>query len=577
MKKRYLLLVLVLLFVGVIFTYALFRSTTRAYATFDVANWNVIVKVNGVRAINNEVNVSLMDKEWSNDLSTVAEGKIAPGSYTTFDIEIDATGTEVPVEYQVLFDNLDELSGFKVELDSQEGVIEYSKEGSMKKIIPVRVTWESSLDDSDYKDYQDIELNGRNMSLNMRIITSQLLEPLCTVTLDLNDGSTTSIIKTEKNKSIKNLPHPDRIGYIFKGWYTQKVDGDLIKNTTRITEDITLYAHWEINEVTVTFNTNGGNSIQPVTLKQGGKLISLPEPIKDNYIFNGWYTKEIGGELVSIDDIIMNDITYYARYNELQLGKIVYFDPVTSNECNEYTYDIDKIRSGESTCYRWRIIDPDTNNDKINIQLDHNILNNVKWNSNTSLSSDGPVLAIKALEGKTRNWYRVEPITYTYDTSASLNSYGTFDCFNGQCSFDKDNKSVTVTSDSRARLITGEEIMTIINTKADGAADSRTWTLDNPNAIFFSSLSIKTGYTNEAFGDTRLSWLIENTTKSNTTGSTSNLYGEDNDGYWTLSPSSKNSSYASMVTKYGDFESYVLYNNNYGIRPVIHVSKDLLK
>jgi len=121
-RKKYLILLVLLVLIGALFTYAMYRSETRASASFEVAKWNVNVKVNGVSANNNIINVSLMDREWKNDISYVAEGKIAPGSYTTFDIEIDATGTEVPVEYQVLFDNLDELPGFSIEINDQEGI-----------------------------------------------------------------------------------------------------------------------------------------------------------------------------------------------------------------------------------------------------------------------------------------------------------------------------------------------------------------------------------------------------------------------------------------------------------------------
>ncbi len=566
-RKKYLILLVLLVLIGALFTYAMYRSETKASASFEVAKWNVNVKVNGVSANNDIINVSLMDREWKNDISYVAEGKIAPGSYTTFDIEIDATGTEVPVEYQVLFDNLDELPGFSIEINDQEGIIQYSKELPMLKIIPVTVRWNADLSDSKEKDKLDISLNNKELSLDIRILTSQKLTPLCNITYDLNDGSEVSVVKIEKNKSIINLPKPSKIGYIFKGWYTDKEEGDLVTTSTKVVEDVTYYAHWDIKTILVTFNSHGGSEVTSLSIMQGSRLADLSEPIKEDYIFIGWYTKEVGGEKITGEEEILDNITLHARYEKQDLGKVVYFDPVSNDICNEYTYSIDKIRSNESTCYKWRIISSD--NDTASIQLDHNLVNKTKWNSNTSKSSDGPVLALQELESLTTNWNRVLPINYTYDTSKSINSYGTLSCSFGTCYIE----DKYITNSLRARLITAEEIMDIINTKADSDALSRTWTLQNTNSIFFSSLSIRTGYTDLAFGDNKLSWLIENTSSSNITGSTSNLYGEDNDGYWTLSPSSKNNTYAGIITKYGDYETYILYDNNYGLRPVINVSK----
>ena len=438
----------------------------------------------------------------------------------------------------------------------------------MLKIIPVTVRWNADLFDSKEKDKTDISLNDKQLSLDIRILTSQKLTPLCNITYDYNYGSEVSIVKIEKNKSIRNLPNPTRIGYNFLGWYTNKEDGDLVTNSTKVVEDVTYYAHWDIKTLLVTFNSHGGSDVTSLSIMQGSRLGNLPEPIKEDYLFLGWYTKEVGGEKITGEEEILDNIILHARYEKQDLGKIVYFDPVSDNICNEYTYDISKIRSGESTCYKWRIISTD-NNDIVNIQLDHNLVNKTKWNSNTSKSSDGPVLALKELEDVTSSWTRVVPINYTYDTSLSTNSYGTLTCTFGTC-YIEDNY---VTASLRARLITAEEIMNIVNTKADSNALSRTWTLENQNAIYFSSLSIKTGYTDEAFGDTKLSWLIENTSYSGTTGSTSNLYDEDNNGYWTLSPSSKNNTYAGIVTKFGDYETYILYDNNHGLRPVISVSK----
>lgn len=74
-----------------------------------------------------------------------------------------------------------------------------------------------------------------------------------TVTLDVNGGNGADKVTAEWNTAAE-LPTPERIGFVFTGWYMQdgtKYDGQ------PVTEDITLQAHWEIRYYTVTFYVDG--------------------------------------------------------------------------------------------------------------------------------------------------------------------------------------------------------------------------------------------------------------------------------------------------------------------------------
>ncbi len=58
-----------------------------------------------------------------------------------------------------------------------------------------------------------------------------------------------------------NLPTPVLERKNFKGWYTEQNGGSLVTSETKITDNITLYAHWEnVRSFNVTFNANGGRS-----------------------------------------------------------------------------------------------------------------------------------------------------------------------------------------------------------------------------------------------------------------------------------------------------------------------------
>ncbi len=66
---------------------------------------------------------------------------------------------------------------------------------------------------------------------------------------------------------------------------------------------------------TITFDANGG-SVTPASAETGkdGKLTSLPTPIRNNHIFDGWYSAAEGGTRVDVNDVYTSDTTIYAHW-----------------------------------------------------------------------------------------------------------------------------------------------------------------------------------------------------------------------------------------------------------------------
>ncbi len=52
-------------------------------------------------------------------------------------------------------------------------------------------------------------------------------------------------------------------------------------------DNVTINAQWTINQYTITFNTNGGSEIAPIT-QDYGSIISIQNPTKAGYKFTGW-------------------------------------------------------------------------------------------------------------------------------------------------------------------------------------------------------------------------------------------------------------------------------------------------
>ncbi|KLU60176.1 N-acetylmuramoyl-L-alanine amidase LytC precursor [Peptococcaceae bacterium CEB3] len=94
------------------------------------------------------------------------------------------------------------------------------------------------------------------------------------------------------------------------------------------------------NKATVTFQTNGGSDIQPVTVPLGGTLSEVPTPVKDNQAFIGWFTdKSLTKEFYSAAPVTA-DTTLYAAYSKRHNGLKQYQDPEKYSENCDPNYTV---------------------------------------------------------------------------------------------------------------------------------------------------------------------------------------------------------------------------------------------
>ena len=102
-----------------------------------------------------------------------------------------------------------------------------------------------------------------------------------TITFDTNGGSEIAPITQDYGTPITAPADPIREGYTFIGW-----DRDIPK--TMPAENITVTAQWEINQYTITFDTNGGSEIAPITQDYGTEITAPDNPTREGYTFIGW-------------------------------------------------------------------------------------------------------------------------------------------------------------------------------------------------------------------------------------------------------------------------------------------------
>jgi len=132
---------------------------------------------------------------------------------------------------------------------------------------------------------------------------------IVTVTYDLDGGYGLAIETIPKNTSVPIPEIPTKKGYKFLKW---TVDGKEFSFDTKIDKDITIKAIWSLIEyVTITFDTDGGTNINPLTIEKYSKINNIQNPEKEGYTFKEW---QLNNERFNIDTLIENNITLKAIY-----------------------------------------------------------------------------------------------------------------------------------------------------------------------------------------------------------------------------------------------------------------------
>ncbi len=78
---------------------------------------------------------------------------------------------------------------------------------------------------------------------------------------------------------------PSRQGYQFTGWYLDDTKYDF---NAAVTGDMTLTARWTVNQYTITFDTDGGSEVAPITQDYGTPITAPAAPTRTGYTFAGW-------------------------------------------------------------------------------------------------------------------------------------------------------------------------------------------------------------------------------------------------------------------------------------------------
>ena len=102
-----------------------------------------------------------------------------------------------------------------------------------------------------------------------------------TITVKPENGKADITITQDYGTPITAPADPTREGYTFAGWSPALP-------ATMPAENMTVTAQWTVNRYTITFDTDGGSEVAPITQDYGSAITAPAAPTREGYTFTGW-------------------------------------------------------------------------------------------------------------------------------------------------------------------------------------------------------------------------------------------------------------------------------------------------
>jgi uncharacterized repeat protein (TIGR02543 family) len=236
-----------------------------------------------------------------------------------------------------------------------------------------------------------------------------------TITFDSQGGSEVQPVTAATGTQVPKPADPAKAGHSFQGWHSAASGGTEYAWPHTLDADVTMYARWQENvqQYTITFDSQGGSEVQPVTADAGTEVPKPADPIKAGHAFQGWHSAASGGTEYAWPHTLDADVTMYARWQENAQQYTITFDsqdgsavqPVTADAGTPVAKPADPMRAGHSfqgwfnaasggILYAWP----------------HNLTGNVtmyaRWQDNTQPSPEQYTITLDSQGGSA-----VQPVT----------------------------------------------------------------------------------------------------------------------------------------------------------------------
>lgn len=188
-----------------------------------------------------------------------------------------------------------------------------NKQSTISKIIPINDGYElvGWFTDQELKnEYVFSYVVTTNLNLYAKWETL-----IFTITFETFGGSEVASQTLNKYQKVTCPSTPTKPGHNFVAWFSDEECKTEYNFDTQVISSFTLYAKWDAEEYTITFNSTGGTSVQSQTISYGEKVIKPEDPTKPDYLFGGWYSDEALNNLYDFNAVVTQTLTLYAKWN----------------------------------------------------------------------------------------------------------------------------------------------------------------------------------------------------------------------------------------------------------------------
>jgi uncharacterized repeat protein (TIGR02543 family) len=161
-----------------------------------------------------------------------------------------------------------------------------------------------------------LEEYGKLTDLKEKIET---LKPF-TITFNSQDGSPVDPVTEPRGTKVPEPTAPAKAGHTFQGWYDAASGGTKYEWPHTLNASVTMYAQWQaegtppVTQYTITFNSQEGSDVSPVTAAAGTKVPEPTAPAKGGHTFQGWYSAASGGTKYAWPHTLNSSVTMYAQW-----------------------------------------------------------------------------------------------------------------------------------------------------------------------------------------------------------------------------------------------------------------------
>jgi len=155
---------------------------------------------------------------------------------------------------------------------------------------------------------------------NITLTAKWAAAPYFDVTFNVDGGTAVAAQSIQRDHLVNNpgTTATTKTGYTFKGWYDKPSSDQSAKvwdfANNKITSATTIYAHWDINTYTVTYDAAGGSDVASAQVQYNNTIATSPTTTRTHYTFDGWYNGDTKWVFGTDGTKVTGNVTLVARW-----------------------------------------------------------------------------------------------------------------------------------------------------------------------------------------------------------------------------------------------------------------------